>query len=448
MFRASARLWKRILQAARPCSAYRAPGAGGPGRAPNALDVLFLAMQLIQMLPTFWAATLLVGLGTWIDSLLAAALLLLIAPATWWLLRIWRSSRRELPDGVPAGPYGAAGSYGQAAPDLPRMRRPALGADPYRRPDDGSTLERLHDDVVALVRASLRRDPVQLLPDIENTTRRILVLLEEGQYPRHLDRLRLLAGMSLCVATDNDLNLGNRRGAATNVRLARAYAEIIGHRPLQAWCCSVQSWILAVDGLPQKAALLAVSGQQFATTAVARRRLHGMHGNALALMGDKRRALRAFDLARLERLDVEESDDIVDRVGGVFSAPLAKQYQNAAYGLTRLGLFGKATAAAEKAIQLYAHGPDDERDYVLESGARVSLAVSYAMRRRLDAASETLRPILDLPPNRRAEYIRMLMADLQRVLATPRFNRSNEAANLKTELEEFALDRPGRSGGR
>jgi hypothetical protein len=394
--------------------------------------VLQLVLQIFQVIPML--SVLFVGYV--INWVVAAALL--TVPAIWWAMRIWRRSGLARPEAMPPAEPDRA-----AEPRRPWARGTARGTVRHTnldlRPDDDTTLDRLHEDVVALARASLQCDPVQLVPDIERTTKRTMMMLDERRYPRQLDKLHLLASMSLCVAADNDLNLGNRHSASAKVRLARAYAGNIAHQSLQAWCCSFQSWLLVLDGLPHSAAQLAVAGQEFATTAVARRRLHGMHGNALALMGDKRGAQHAFDLARVELPSAAESYDLIDQVGGMFSAPLAKQCQNAAYGLTRLELFGKAAVAAEKAIHLYSHGPADQRDYVLEAGARVSLAISYVMRRQLDAASETLRPTLDLPPSRRADYIRMLMVDLQRFLAVSRFNRSSEAANLRAELEEFAL---------
>src|SRR5262249_41634593 len=92
MFHTSSRPWARTLRSVRPGSAFRAPGSGGIGRILHGLDVLSLVMQLIQMLPPLWAAALLVGIGTWIASLIAVALV--ATPATWWLLR--RRPRREL----------------------------------------------------------------------------------------------------------------------------------------------------------------------------------------------------------------------------------------------------------------------------------------------------------------------------------------------------------------
>jgi hypothetical protein len=398
--------------------------------------MLQLVLQILQVFPML--SVLFVGYA--LNWLFAAALL--SVPAIWWAVWIRRRSHLDRLPAVPA--TGSAEPVLSTQPHWPWTRWTVSRADLDPGPDDDTSLDRLHEDVVTLARASLQRDPVQLGPDIEHTTKRATMLLDERRYPRQLDRLHLLASMSLCVAADNDLNLGNRQGAADKVRLARAYAGNIEHRSLQAWCCSFQSWLLALDGLPRKAAQLAIAGQELADTAIARRRLHGMRGNALALMGDKRGAQHAFDLARVELPSVAEPVDLIDQVGGVFSAPLAKQCQNAAYGLTRLELFGKAAVAAEKAIYLYSHGPADQRDYVLEAGARVSLAISYVMRRQLDAARETLRPTLDLPPSRRADYIRMLMVDLQRILAISRFNRSSEAANLRAELEEFALEGRGR----
>jgi tetratricopeptide (TPR) repeat protein len=431
MFRAWS--WLLNLRVAHPAYATQPFGSAVQRTrgATNGLDMLQLVLQIFQVIPML--SVLLVGYV--INWVLAVAVL--TVPTIWWTVWVRRRFRmarpRILPAAGPAEPHAVE-------PHRPRARWTVSRAGSGQRPDDDTTLERLHEDVVTLARASLRRDPVRLMPDIERTARRAMILLDEGRYPQRVDELHLLTSMSLCVASDNDLNLGNRDSAAARVRLARAYAENIQHWPLQAWCCSVQSWILAIEGLPQRAAQLAVAGQEYATTAVARRRLHGMHGNALALIGDRRGALRAFDLAREELPDAAEPADLIDEVGGVFSAPLAKQCQNAAYGLTRLGLYTKAAAAAEKAIYLYAHGPDDQRDYVLEAGARVNLAISYVMRRQLDAASDTLRPILGLPLSQRVDYIRMLMVDLQQILVRHRFKRSIEAANLRAEIEEFTLD--------
>jgi tetratricopeptide (TPR) repeat protein len=387
------------------------------------------------MVPLLSAVTLLTRFGWWPISVTGAALALVSA---WWcLVRAWRSIR---PWSVVPAPAAARSKVATAEP-APSTSLAMIGPYPGGVADD--IVERLQNEVVTMVRASLHHDPIRLLPQITATTNTILTLLERRQLKTQTNELRLLAAMTLGVAADNDLNLGNRASAMSNVRLARAYAEMASHGPLQAWCCAVQSWVLAHEGRTREAALLALSGQQFATTPAVARRLHGMHGTALALTGDRRGAIRAFELARTP--SSREADDrigVVERAGGIFDAPIAKQYQNAAYGLTRLGLFSKASNAAAKAVYLYTHGPAGQRDYVLEAGARINLAISYVMHRQLDASRAALRPALELPPNCRVDYIRSLMGDMRKVLGMRRFDRSREAMVLSSEIDHFMRDRP------
>lgn len=301
-----------------------------------------------------------------------------------------------------------------------------------------ATLETLRDDVTRLARGLVHLDPLPLFREMVSTRDRIYRILEGRQRPDQTRDLYFLASVVCCLLADASQAFGYRAAALQQTRSAWAYAEIIGHDSIRAWCRSAQSWYAYRDQRPDTAAALAASGRRFAEqNEASKQRLYSMEGNALAAIGDKEGALRVFRLADEAREGISGPDDFFDDVGGVFTADAAKQFCNSANGLISLGMAAEAAEAAQAAIDLYEQSQDSQRDVSLEAMARITLAASYTLRSDIDAAQAELRPVFAMSPSLRSELVQARLREFAQTLRTPLLHSTRQAADLREQIDEF-----------
>ncbi|MCH6161680.1 hypothetical protein [Streptomyces marispadix] len=301
-----------------------------------------------------------------------------------------------------------------------------------------ATLETLRDDVTRLSRGLVHLDPLPLFQEMVSTRDRIYRILEGHQRPDQTRDLYFLVSVVCCLLADASQMFGHRAAALQQTRSAWAYAEIIGHDSIRAWCRSAQSFYAYRDKRPETAARLAASGQRFAgQNEASKQRLYSMEANALAAVGDKEGALRVFRLADEARERISRPDDFFDEMGGVFTADAAKHLHNTASGMISLGLATEAADAARGAIDLYEQSPESQRDISLEAGARITLATSHLLRSDIDGAKAELRPVFDIPPSLRSEPVQARLREFAQSLRTPALHSASQAVDLREQIDEF-----------
>jgi tetratricopeptide (TPR) repeat protein len=300
-----------------------------------------------------------------------------------------------------------------------------------------ATLEQLRDEVSRLAHALMHDDPVSVFSQVIRVRDRAYRILDGHQYPSQTSELYLLVGVCCCLLADASHLLGYRSAALEQTRAAWAYAEVIGHNSLRVWCRSMQSWLSYTEERPQQAVALAQSGLRYADNPTSRLRLKLMEGTAYATMGDSREALGAFAEADAERERPSHFDELFDGIGGSFAAPPAKQHHNEAAGYIHLGLAEMAERSAKRSIDLYTEGPDQERDETIVAGARITLATAQILRRDIDAAQETLDPVLNLPAYLRADSLITKLRELRAALQRTEFRGSAAVLALQAATEDF-----------
>lgn len=301
-----------------------------------------------------------------------------------------------------------------------------------------ATLETLRDDVTRLSRGLVHLDPLPLFKEMVSTRDRIYRILDGHQRPDQTRDLYFLVSVVCCLLAEASQMFGYRAAALQQTRSAWAYAELIGHDSIRAWCRSAQSWYAYRDQRPEAAVALAASGQRFAEqNEASKQRLYSMEGNALAALGDKQGALRVFRLAEEARDRVSGPDDFFDEVGGVFTADPAKQLHNTANGMITLGEATDAAEAARAAICLYEQSQDSHRDISLEAGARITLATSHLLRADIEAAQGELRPVFEIAPSLRSEQVQAKLREFAQVLRRPILQGARQATALRGKIEDF-----------
>jgi hypothetical protein len=303
----------------------------------------------------------------------------------------------------------------------------------------GSTLlEQLRDDVIRLARASSQVDLVPIFPEMVRVRNQIYRLLEGHQYPRQTNELYFLASIICGVLADASDCFGYRTAAVEQTRAAWAYAEIIGHNSLRVWCRAMQASLAQLDERPRQALSLVQSGRRYAgSNELSHLRLHNNEGLFLACLGRKEEAIKAFDLARDARSRVEGTDELFDDIGGTFSSPAGKQFLFAAEGFLKLDLTVKAEESAQTALDMYVSGPVKDRDYANEARAEISLATARLIRGDVDAAHEAIRPVLELPTQRRVDWLAYDMKNFRKAIAQSTVQGSSGLHELESEVENF-----------
>lgn len=301
-----------------------------------------------------------------------------------------------------------------------------------------TALEQLDADVMRIANDYVHVPPVPMMVEMLRVRRRVYRLLEGHQRPSDTTHLYLLAGTLSGLLANASTDLGYHDAAGEQARAAWAYAELCGHNGLRAWTRGMQALIEYGSHRPRRAVTLAQSGQQYAESATARVRLHNIEARIWAKLGspaDTERCIGAADGAR----NGNGTDNLHDEVGGVFgfNEPKSQYYAGATY--IHLGQAAPALQATQRAIELYANGPEERRSYGAESLARVDNATAHLINGSLDGAAAALTPVLELAEDKRIAQLEERLSGVRRRIAGPEFRDASEARRLDERIEEFCV---------
>ncbi len=217
--------------------------------------------------------------------------------------------------------------------------------------------------------------------------------------------------------------------------------DLLGQR---AWAHGTAALIAEWTHQHRRAVEFAQRGALFARTVDSRVRLAALEARAAARSGDRRLALDALDRAVRAR-DLAAGQDQLDEFGGLLSFPIAKQHYYAGSTYTLLGDVEPAQHNALLAIGMYETGPLEQRSYGDEAIARVDVASARLALGDVDGAHEALRPVLDLPAERRIEQIAVGLGRVRSALALPRYARVHTARVITQEVDQYQAETAVRS---
>jgi hypothetical protein len=129
-----------------------------------------------------------------------------------------------------------------------------------------------------------------------------------------------------------------------------------------------------------------------------------------------------------------------DTLGGLFTFPQTKRFYYA--GSSLIWLPGRhdaevAEKEAEEAIRLWQAGPSDERSAPDELLAHVYLATARLQQGEVDGTAIALRPVLDIPTERRISWHRRRLDRIAEILDGEHYRNSSSAGSIREEIEEF-----------
>ena len=225
---------------------------------------------------------------------------------------------------------------------------------------------------------------------------------------------------------------------------AVSYADMAGHTSLRAWLLGVQGFLANWQGRPDDAVNYLGAALECAPPGTAIARLRAYQARSRALLGDRdgvTEAARAAEEAR----EVDSHDEIHDMIGDEFSYILARQVFNIGTAYINLGDGTTAEVQAQRALDLYAASPAEQRFYYDENAARVDLASARIMRGDLAGARAALEPVFALPPVQRSAGITSRLDQVRALLAVDLFRNSREAVQLTTDIADFTTDTTARA---
>jgi hypothetical protein len=301
---------------------------------------------------------------------------------------------------------------------------------------DPTTLEQLQADTTRLAVSYLSAPALATLRESRDVRARALRTLQVSSRPGELRDLYLFIGQLSGILTYTALDLGYPDEAMTHARMAWLCGDLAGHNGLRAWVKGTESLIARFTNRYREAFEFLQAGFEYATEGTAYARLACGEAQCFAHFGDSKTAHAALHRAD----DSLEQMTTPDTLSGLFAFPQAKRFYYA--GSSLIWLPGRhdaevAERESKEAIRLWQAGPPEERSQPDELLAHVYLATARLQQGEVEGAALALRPVLDIPPERRISWHRRRLDRVARILDGDHYRNSSSAQTVKEEIEEF-----------
>jgi hypothetical protein len=293
------------------------------------------------------------------------------------------------------------------------------------------TLEQIEADIDRIGRAYLTQPLIGLLAETRYVRNVTFTALEGRQYPNQSRQLYLFAAQLCGLMASASSDLGYYDPARTHARTAALCAELAGHPPVTAWIAAVQSLIEFWDQRPAEAVRKAVAGREYAADGIDALRLYSLEARARARLGDATGTREAVGQA-MRILDT--TDASTHR--SVFDFPEANALRCVGSSHLWLNEFADAQNALSRALDTFEAQPDGG-SYAHVAVTRIDLTLAYLGNNDFSAASETMRPVLELSPERRLSGTVRRIRDLRTALAGPAYRELPAARELVEHLNAF-----------
>ncbi|MCW2567204.1 MAG: transcriptional regulator [Mycobacterium sp.] len=279
-----------------------------------------------------------------------------------------------------------------------------------------------------------------IFDDLVAARNRACALLGEQRRTSDTRCLLFMAALACGLLAHASMDLGDRRSAAHQIRVASRLATEVGHNALLAWIFGTQSLIAYCLQLPDRAVEFASRGEAVATSGTGRVRLAALKARGYALQCNGSSAKLALAMAEAARDDTVGHDDL-DAMGGILDFPIAKQNYYAASTAALVSDGSAAEAYAQQAIDGYEDARAEQCSYGDLALSRVYLAQSRllkpARRQDLAAAADALRAVFTLPPDQRIAGLHLPLRRTQALLRSQPLRHAREAAQLSDQVDGF-----------
>lgn len=304
-------------------------------------------------------------------------------------------------------------------------------------------MEEFADDLGWLAREYVYRPIEGVFDDLVTIRDRAYGLLRKRHRTGDVRTLLFVAGLAGGMLAHTSMDLGDRRSAADQGRVAARLAAEAGHHGLLAWVFGTQSLIAYCLRRPERAVEYARRGQRYTGQGTGQVRLAALRARAFAMQGNAPAAKQALREAETMAEQAKAARDL-DEMGGILTFPNAKQAYYAASTGALLADGNVAEAYAQKAIAAYESASPGERSYGDLALARVTLAQAQLLKRprAVDpaAADAALTPVLALPGPERIAGLHRPLRKVQIHLDQGPARCSTVARELSAKIDSFLDD--------
>ena len=298
-------------------------------------------------------------------------------------------------------------------------------------------VDRLSDEVREIA-SIYQREPIPVvLGRLVIAHDAVLTALELRQTPANARQLYFLATIvsGLLAYVGNDT--GRPQIALEHSRSGLVWAEYTDHKGLRAWIRAIQSHICYWAGRSWEAIRYAQAGAELTSgqpgsTVVPF--LIASQARARAALGDSEQTRVLLDGAAdaSERVVPDELDDF----GGMCTFGHPRRLAMAARSLAVFpDLAQAAQNYANQAVDAYENRNGEFWDYAGQADSIISLTLARLADREVEGAAESLRPVLELVPEKRVydivATVNLVHAELNR------FAPERRARDLQEEIEAF-----------
>ncbi|WP_045875077.1 helix-turn-helix transcriptional regulator [Pseudofrankia sp. DC12] len=336
---------------------------------------------------------------------------------------------------------GAAGAMAAASTDVDLGTAAATHAlaflDRYGMARlDPLTVEQFADDTRRLAIDYMSAAPEAILSQAVPLRARVFAAIDRPNRPDQLRDLHLIAGQLSGILAYATMDVGRTNVAMTNARAALLCADLAGHRDLAVWARGTQSLIARLDGRYTEAARYINAGMELHPTGTAFARLVCGQAQCHANLGNLAGTHKALDAAK-HATDQAKPDEFAV---GLFGFPRTKVHF---YGTSALIWFADRDSArisdreATTAIEMFETGPAEERYVGDELLGHIYQATSRLHLGDVEAARESLRPVLTIPEPQRVEWHRRSLGRMSTLLTTGPYRGISLAADLREEITAF-----------
>jgi transcriptional regulator with XRE-family HTH domain len=300
-----------------------------------------------------------------------------------------------------------------------------------------ATFEILQEEVALLARAGglSAFDTFRIAKRLREEARN---LVEKTRRPAQLADLYSVIGQGTALMASTAFDLGYWTQSTSLANAAGKYAALAGHRSLEAWAYGLQMTLANWRGDPDAALVYLARGERVAPPGEPALRLKYIAARSYALMGDRSSVQEAINLARRDRDQAEgHPDELSCSVGGEFEFGEARAAACAAAGWLDLQSGEDAIRSAKDAIRAYEEVPAYRRPYSQINGARIDVATGSLHIHDLDAASEALVSVLELPAEKRNISLSGRLEKVSGQLASSSWDRNPGAQSLRESVVEW-----------
>ncbi|WP_235944773.1 hypothetical protein [Verrucosispora sioxanthis] len=257
--------------------------------------------------------------------------------------------------------------------------------------------------------------------------------------------LYIIIGQGTSLMASTAFDLGHWNESAALARAATQYADLAGHASLKAWTYGLQMTLANWRNEPDAALSYFARAMRAAPEGEPRLRLRYIASRSHALLGDSASVAAVLEAARRDRDSAEsQPDELSTSIGGEFAFGDARAAACAAAAWLDLCNGEQAAKYARDALRVYESLPAARQPYSQINGTHIDVAAAHLYMRDKDGAAETLRTVLDLPPQKRNVSLTGRLSRIERLLGEAPWNGDAEAGQLAERISVWLSETSAR----